>query len=155
MHVKERHIIETFKVYAQEGATKNFLGLRIVSSIQVTVSTKDVTFAGTDAHVYLNCGSIGTFYLNTIGEDDFEKGETRSYEFDTNCTLGELRSVKIELGHDNTGKLPGWCVSNVAIQLKFAGSESYVLYKDWGEIGWLAKDEAPYHTIVVELQEGS
>lgn len=145
--------MEKFKVYAQEEATKSFLGLRLISSIQVTVSTKDVSFAGTDAHVYLNCGSIGNFSLNKIGEDDFERGKTRTYELDVNCTLGEFRSKKIELGHDNTGKFPGWCVSNVAIQTKFAGSNNYQLYKQWGEIGWLARDEAPYHITVVEIQK--
>jgi len=149
-----RNMMEKFKVYAQEEATKSFLGLRIVSSIQVTVSTADKPFAGTDAHVHLNCGSIGDFYLNTAGESDFERGESRTYGFDANCTLGDLRSKQIEFGHDNTGKLPGWCVSAVAIQVKFAGSDIYHLYKQWGEIGWLAKDEAPYNTTVVELQEG-
>ena len=146
--------MEKFKVYAQEEATKSYLGIRIVSSIQVTVTTADVPFAGTDAHVHLNCGSIGDFYMKKAGENDFEKGETGTYEFDTNCTLAALRSEKIELGHDNTGKLPGWRVANVAIQLKFAGAEDYILYKQWGAIGWLAKDEAPYNTTVVELQEG-
>lgn len=142
-----------FKVYAQEEATKSFLGIRIVSSIQVTVTTSVVPLAGTDAHVHLNCGSTGEFFLKKSGERDFQTGETGTYTFDTNCTLGALRSEQIELGHDNTGKFPGWCVSNVAIQVKFAGSDSYLLYKQWGEIGWLAKDEAPYHTTTVELQE--
>lgn len=146
--------MEKFIVYAQEEATKSYLGLRIISSIQVTVSTKDVSFAGTDAHISLNCGSIGNFFLDPIGENDFEKGEIGSYRFDTGCTLGTLRSVQIELGHDNTGKFPGWCVSSVAIQVKFAESDSYILFKKWGEIGWLAKDEAPCHTTTVELQEG-
>ena len=146
--------MDKFKVYAQEETTKSYLGIRVVSSIQVTVSTSDVPFAGTDAHVHLNIGSIDDLYLKKADENDFKSGETGTYEFDINCTLGALRSEQIELGHDNTGKLPGWCVSNVAIQVKFTGSESYVLYKQWGEIGWLATGEAPYHTTVVELQEG-
>ena len=40
--------MEKFKVLAQEEATKSYLGIRIVSSIQVTVSTADVPYAGTD-----------------------------------------------------------------------------------------------------------
>lgn len=146
--------MEKFKVYAQEEATKSYLGIRIISSIKVTVTTGEEPFAGTDAHVHLNIGSIGDLYLKKAGERDFEIGETGTYEFDINCTLGSFRSEKIELGHDNTGKLPGWHVANVAIQLKFAGAEDYILYKQWGAIGWLAKDEAPYNTTVVELQEG-
>ncbi len=146
--------MENFKVNAQEGTTKSFLGLRIVSSIQVTVSTADISLAGTDAHVHLNCGSIGDFHLGTIGEHDFQRGATRTYGFETNCTLGILRSVQITLGHDNTGKLPGWCVSDLAIHVKFAGSDDSHLYKQWSEIGWLAEDEPPYNTTVVELQEG-
>ncbi len=146
--------MEKFKVYAQEETTKNFLGIRIVSSIQVTVSTADKPLAGTDAHVHLNCGSIGDFYMKKAGENDFQRAQTGIYEFETNCTLAALRSEQIELGHDNTGKLPGWCVSHVAIHVKFAGSGDSLLYKQWGEIGWLAEDEAPYNATVVELQKG-
>ena len=146
--------MEKFKVYAQEEATKNFLGIRIVSSIQVTVSTADKPLAGTDAHVHLNCGSIGDFFMKKAGEKDFERAQTGTYEFDTNCTLAALRSERIVLGHDNTGKLAGWCVSHVTIRLKFAGTDDFHLYKQWDEIGWLAEDEAPYNATAVEIQKG-
>lgn len=145
--------METFKVYAQEEATKGFLGVRLVSSIRITISTADKPFSGTEAHVHLNCGSIGDFYIKKTGANDFQIGETTTYEFEANCTLAALRSERLELGHDNTGKLPGWCVSNVAIQVKFAGSDEYLLYKQWSEIGWLAEDEAPYRSTTVELQK--
>ena len=146
--------MDKFKVYAQEEATKSFLGIRLVSSIQVTVATADKPFAGTDAHVHLNCGSLGDFYMKKAGANDFQKAQTGTYEFETNCTLAVLRSERIVLGHDNTGKLPGWCVSHVAIRLKFAGSDESLLYKQWGEIGWLAEDEPPYKATAVELQKG-
>jgi len=146
--------MEKFKVYAQEEATRNFLGIRIVSSIQITVSTADKSFAGTDAHIHLNCGSIGDFYMKKAGENDFQRAQTGTYKFDTQCTLAALRSERIGLGHDNTGKFPGWCVSDVAMKIKFAGSDDFQLYKQWSDIGWLAEDEAPYKTTAVELQKG-
>ena len=147
--------MEKLKVYAQETDTKNILGIRVISNIAVTVSTKDTFFAGTDAHVFLNLGSLGIFPLITVGEDDFEKGETRTYWIDTSFTLAALRSEIIELGHDNTGKLPGWFVSGVSIQVKFAGSNMLAMYKQWGEIGWLSEKAEPYFTTVAELQEGA
>ena len=73
---------------------------------------------------------------------------------DTNFSLFSLRSAKIEIGHDNTGKMPGWFVSDVKIQVQFAGSNMLAIYKEWGEIGWLSVDVAPYNTTVAELQEG-
>ena len=147
--------MEKLQVYTPEVETRNSSGVRIISNIAVTVSTKDKFLAGTDAHVFLKVGSLGSFPLMTIGEDDFEKGETRSYWLDTSFTLAGLRSEKIELGHDNTGKLPGWFVSEVAIRIKFAGSNMLALYKQWGEIGWLSLDTGPYFTTIAELQAGS
>ena len=144
--------MEELRVYTPEAETRNSLGIRIISNIAVTVSTKDKVLAGTDAHVFLNLGSLGSFPLITIGEDDFEKGETRTYWLDTGFPLAALRSEKIEIGHDNTGKLPGWFVSEVAIRVKFAGSNMLALYKQWGEIGWLSKDVGPYFTTIAELQ---
>jgi len=146
--------MEKLSVYAQEAETKNSLGLRVVSNIAVTVATKDTMLAGTDAHVFLQLGDLGSFPLITVGEDDFEKGETRTYWLDTSFTLAALRSAKIELGHDNTGKLPGWFVSGVKIKVKFAGSNMLALYKQWGEIGWLSADVKPYFTTIAELQDG-
>lgn len=145
--------MEKLKVRTQEVDTKNTLGIRVISNIAVTVSTKDTFLAGTDAHVFLSLGNLGDYPLITVGEDDFEKGDTRTYFLETNFTLASLRSEKIQLGHDSTGKLPGWFVSGVAIQLKFAGSNMLALYKQWGEIGWLSLDVEPFTTIA-ELQGG-
>lgn len=145
--------MEELKVHTQEVDTKNVLGIRIVSNIAVTVTTKDAFLAGTDAHVFLRLGSLGDYPLITLGEDDFEKGDTRTYWLESNFSLAALRSEKIEIGHDNTGTMPGWFVSGVTIQLKFTGSNMLVLYKQWGEIGWLSVDEEPYFTTIAELQE--
>ena len=145
--------MEKLKVHAQEIDTKSTLGIRVISNIAVTVSTKDTFLAGTGAHVFLRLGSLGDFPLITVGEHDFEKGDTRTYFLDTNFTLASLRAEKIEIGHDNTGKMPGWFVSGVTIQLKFAGSNMLALYKQWGEIGWLSVEVEPYFTTIAELQE--
>ncbi len=145
--------MEKLIVHAQEVDTRNILGIRVISNIAVTISTKDTFLAGTDAHVFLSLGGLGDFPLITVGDDDFEKGDTRTYFLETNFTLASLRAEKIQLGHDSTGKLPGWFVSGVTIQVKFAGSNMLAVYKQWGEIGWLSLDVEPFTTIA-ELQEG-
>ncbi|MGA9411655.1 MAG: PLAT/LH2 domain-containing protein [Roseobacter sp.] len=147
--------MEKLTVYAQEDETKIILGIRVISNLAVTVSTKDTVLAGTDAHVFPNLGSLGTYPFVTIGQDDFEKGDTRTYWLDSNFTLAALLSERIELGHDNTGKMPGWNVSGVAIQIKLASSNMLSLYKKWGEIGWLSATKEPYFTTIAELQDGS
>jgi hypothetical protein len=60
--------VEKLKVHALEAETKSILGIRVISNIAVTVSTKDKFLAGTDAHVSLDLGSLGSFPLMTIGE---------------------------------------------------------------------------------------
>ena len=144
--------MQKLRVHAQEADSKEIVGTRVVSHIAVTVSTKDVLLAGTDAHVFLRLGSLGDYPLITVGEDDFERGETRIYLLETNFTLASLRSEKIEIGHDNTGNLPGWFVSGLAIHVRFTGSNMLALYKEWGEIGWLSLDVEPFTTIA-ELQD--
>jgi hypothetical protein len=69
-------------------------------------------------------------------------------------TLGQLRKSYIELSHDNRGDKPGWYVANVVLQVQFPNTSFMALYKRWGNIGWLAKDERPYFTTTVELQYG-
>lgn len=140
------------KVYSQEEATKNLNDLRLVTGIIITVSTKAEAFAGTDAQAYFKCGKLGKFFLNTIGEDDFEIGDTKSYSFECQFTLGSLRIAPIELGHDNTGKEPSWNVEKVSVQIRVNGSNQLFLYKQWDGIGCLDNTKAPYFTSSVELQ---
>lgn len=144
--------MEKLRVSTQEVDTRNILGIRVISNIVVTITTKNINFAGTDANVFLNLGSLGNYPLITLGEDDFEIGSTNSYILDTNFPLISLRSEVIEIGHDNTGKFPGWNVSDLKIEVKFAGSNMLALYKEWREIGWLSIDEPPYNTTIAELQ---
>jgi hypothetical protein len=147
--------MDKLKNYTEELATSHLDDSQIINRIEVTVSTKNIPFAGTDAKVFMNCGGLGTYFLNTPGEDDFEMGDIKTYIFETNCKVGELRKATIELGQDNTGKHPGWCVSGFRIQMKLQGPDILYLYKLWGGIGWLAKDKAPFYTTVIELQDGA
>jgi hypothetical protein len=146
--------MEALKVYAAEMATTHLDETSIVTWMEVTVATKNVPFAGTDARVYVNFGALGKYYLNAAGEDDFEMGTIKTYTFETSFTLGELRKTTIELGHDNTGKNPGWCVGGFRLQIKLQDSDILYLYKLWEDIGWLSKDKAPFYSVVAELQEG-
>jgi hypothetical protein len=146
--------MEKLKVYTAEMATSHLDETRIINQMEVTVATKKIPFAGTDARVYMDFGTLGKYLLNTAGEDDFEMGTIKTYTFETSFTLGDLRKTIIELGHDNSGKNPGWCVGGFRLQIKLQDSDILYLYKLWEDIGWLAKDKAPYYAVVAELQDG-
>jgi hypothetical protein len=144
--------MEKYSLFTAETATTHLDDSKIISRIVVTVATKKVAFAGTEAKVFLNLGTLGNFELNTPGEDDFETGTIKSYEFETNFTMGEIRNSVIELGHDNTGKNPGWCVGGLRIEIILQDSEIRYMYKLWEGIGWLATDKGPFNTTSVVLQ---
>lgn len=145
--------MEKYSLFTAETATIHLDDSRSISRILVTVATQKIPFAGTDAKVFLNFGTLGNFELNTPGEDDFKTGTIKSYEFETNFTLGELRNSVIELGHDNTGKNPGLCVGGLRIEIILQDSEIRYMYKLWEGIGWLANNKAPYYATIVVLQE--
>lgn len=135
--------------------TKKLSGTRRITGIALSITTSNKKRAGTDADVYFDCGTVGNFFPDTPGYNDFEKGDSDTYFFKTNFSLKELRQARIVLGHNNTGRKPGWHVANVVLQVKIKGSNLLRTYKRWGEIGWLAKDERPYFTTEAELQLGT
>jgi hypothetical protein len=142
-----------YKLKTYERITQNKPVNQKIVAIAVTITTGNVPKAGTDANVRLLIGAK-RFDLDYAGYNDFERGDTDTYYFKTNMTLGELRKSYIELSHDNTGSGPGWYVANVILQVQYPNSFYMALYKRWGNIGWLAKDEPPYYTTAVELQQG-
>jgi len=119
----------------------------------MTISTSNISSAGTDADVFIEIAG-SKFLMDKPGYDDFEKGDTDSYQFQMHMTLGELRKAVIRLYHDNSGSKPGWYCGQVTMQVKFENSNYMRLYKRWDKIGWLAKDEEPYYTTEAVLQEG-
>lgn len=144
--------MEKFSFYTSETATTHLDNSRLISRILVTVATQKVPFAGTDAKVFLDLGTLGNFELNTPGEEDFEMGTIKSYEFKTSFTLGELRRAVIELEHDNSGKNPGWCVGGVRIEIQLQDTDLKYMYKLWEKIGWLDTGKSPYYSTAVQLQ---
>jgi len=144
--------MDKFKVYTAEMATSHLDETRIINRMEVTVATQKVPFAGTNARVFMNCGTLGKYFLNSGSEEDFEMGTIKTFTFETNFTLGDLRNTTIELGHDNTGQNPGWCVGGFRLQIKLEDSDILYLYKLWERIGWLDKTEAPFYATSVELQ---
>jgi hypothetical protein len=123
----------------------------ILSSLQVTISTARVKNGGTDANVTLTIGGI-EHDINNPNINNFEQGVTTNYLIQTNFTMGQLRKSQITLSHDNSGDKPGWNVGNVVLQTKPQNTDLFVVYKRWGDIGWLSVDD-PLGTSV-ELQVG-
>jgi hypothetical protein len=142
-----------YQLFTYERLTQQKPDTEKIAGIAITVTTGSIPSAGTDANVRLLIGA-NRFDMDTAGYNDFEKGDTDTYYFKTDMTLGQLRKSYIELSHDNSGNKPGWYVSNFVLQAQFPNTAFMALYKRWGNIGWLAKDEPPYHTTAVELQHG-
>lgn len=127
-------------------------GPKKVCGLTATITTINAEGAGTDADVYLAINAH-KFLLDKPHYDDFEAGDTDSYGFTLNMTLDDLRRSTIELGHNNKGKQPGWLCGRVSLYVRFQGSCYNRLYKEWSEVGWLAKDENQGELVVV-LQTG-
>lgn len=79
-----------YSLFTTETATIHPNDSRSISRFVVAVKTQKIPFAGTDAKVFLNLGTLVNFALNTPGEDDIEMGTIKSFEFETNFTIGEL-----------------------------------------------------------------
>ncbi|XP_056680371.1 lipoxygenase homology domain-containing protein 1 [Monodelphis domestica] len=106
----------------------------------VTVKTGDKKRAGTDANVFLTLfgedDDTGTILLKSSkssNKDKFERGSIEIFTVDA-FFLGELK--KIRIGHDNTGKSPGWFVDWVEIDIPSLGK---CLTFPCGQ--WLGKEE--------------
>lgn len=123
----------------------------ILSALEVTLSTARIKNAGTDANVLLTIGGIG-HELFDPNIDNFEQGVSTNYLIQTNFTMGQLRKSQITLSHDNSGDKPGWNVGNVVLQAKPQNEDLFVLYKRWGDIGWLSTTDPL--GLSVELQVG-
>lgn len=141
------------KLYTDEQLTQSRPDAAKVDNIAISVTTGTVPSGGTDAVVRLDIGAH-QFEMDTRDYNDFERGATNTSYFKRAMTLGELRRAHIRLSHDNSGKKPGWYVENAVLQVKFRDSNYMVLYKRWGNIGWLSRVDPPYYTTEVELPVG-
>ncbi|KAM9102483.1 lipoxygenase homology domain-containing protein 1 [Sarcophilus harrisii] len=106
----------------------------------VTVKTGDKKRAGTDANVFITLfgtdDDTGTILLKSSkssNKDKFERGSIEIFTVDA-FYLGELQ--KIRIGHDNTGKSPGWFVDWVEVDMPSLGK---CLTYPCGR--WLGKEE--------------
>ncbi|XP_068933675.1 lipoxygenase homology domain-containing protein 1 isoform X3 [Petaurus breviceps papuanus] len=106
----------------------------------VTVKTGDKKKAGTDANVFITLfgtdDDTGTILLKSSkssNKDKFERGSIEIFTVDA-FYLGELQ--KIRIGHDNTGKSPGWFVDWVEVDMPSLGK---CLTYPCGR--WLGKEE--------------
>jgi|GEM_PF-3384276 len=143
---------QKYRKYSWELNTQQFVNNQQIAAIAITVTTSNIPYAGTDADVRLMIGAK-RFDMDTPGYNDFEKGDNDTYYFKTDdLTLEKLRKSYITLSHDDSGKHSGWHVANIVLQIQKPNDPYFYLYKRWGNVGWLAKDEGPYYTTEVELQ---
>ena len=106
---------------------------------KITVFTGEAKDAGTDARVHLAaCGTNGSFSLSNLNDpddgDDFEAGDVNSIVFTSNVDIGDI--TKITIGHDNSGKGPGWFLDGVKIRNMRTGKVwCFPVYR------WLSKSD--------------
>jgi hypothetical protein len=86
----------------------------LVNKLRVEVSTADVLLAGTDDDVSITMGGH-TWQLDRQVHNDFERGDTGSYELDprTGLYAAQLTSVKIHKSPDGTAG--GWKLKGIRI----------------------------------------
>ncbi|XP_047382696.1 lipoxygenase homology domain-containing protein 1 isoform X3 [Sciurus carolinensis] len=109
------------------------------TTFSVTIKTGDKKNAGTDANVFITLfgtqDDTGTTLLKSskTNSDKFERDSIEIFTVET-LDLGDLWKVRI--GHDNTGKAPGWFVDWVEVDAPSLGK---CMTFPCGR--WLAKNE--------------
>ncbi|KAM7126032.1 lipoxygenase homology domain-containing protein 1 isoform 1-T1 [Molossus nigricans] len=94
------------------------------TTFQVTIKTGDKKNAGTDANVFITLfgtnDNTGMTLLKSskTNSDKFERDSIDIFTVET-LDLGDL--WKVRLGHDNTGKAPGWFVEWVEVDAPCLG----------------------------------
>ncbi|MCA9963608.1 MAG: hypothetical protein KC423_05175 [Anaerolineales bacterium] len=141
-------------VAGSERQTRRFNDDANISAFKITITTPNINYAGTDADVYIEVAGVH-YLLDKPGYDDFERGDTDTYQFRVNLEMGELRDSQIRLYHDNSGSNSGWYCGKVVMSVKRRNSSYMFVYKEWSDVGWLAKDEPPYYTTEAILQDGA
>ncbi|UCH36641.1 MAG: hypothetical protein JSV65_09880 [Armatimonadota bacterium] len=117
-----------------------------VTSLQVTVRTRDEQWAGTDDDVFLRINDRQRFLLDKPLYDDFERGDEDTYSINPPAGLrvSDVQYLQIEKAPDGTAG--GWRLSRVALHV----NAEQVYYKDridkWLEDNdrtWRAPDFRP------------
>ncbi|SIN96148.1 PLAT/LH2 domain-containing protein [Fibrobacter sp. UWB11] len=109
------------------------------ANYKIIIFTGEAKDSGTNANVYLKAyGSNGSFSLNNINDpnddNDFEAGNVNTVVYSASKDIGDISQITI--GHDNSGKHPGWYLDGVKIQnLRTGKVWNFPVYR------WLAKDE--------------
>ncbi|XP_060232878.1 lipoxygenase homology domain-containing protein 1 isoform X3 [Meriones unguiculatus] len=109
------------------------------TTFSVTVKTGDKKNAGTDANVFITLfgtqddNGMTLLKSSKTNSDKFERDSIEIFTVET-LELGELWKVRI--GHDNTGKAPGWFVDWVEVDAPSLGK---CMTFPCGR--WLAKNE--------------
>ncbi|XP_034374132.1 lipoxygenase homology domain-containing protein 1 isoform X3 [Arvicanthis niloticus] len=109
------------------------------TTFSVTIKTGDKKNAGTDANVFITLfgtqdnNGMTLLKSSKTNSDKFERGSIEIFTVET-LDLGDLWKVRI--GHDNTGKAPGWFVDWVEVDAPSLGK---CMTFPCGR--WLAKNE--------------
>jgi hypothetical protein len=97
---------------------------QFVDRIIVEIKTKDALFAGTDDSIYLNFAGIER-KLDTPNHDDFERGETDTYELDVSAAALDFTIVR-QIGEITIRKPSnsffggGWDFEGITLRVQFA-----------------------------------
>lgn len=100
---------------------------------RITTCTGNVEKAGTDSNVYIilhgeKNQSSNKIFLDNSDHDDFEKNQYSDFNVSTS-DIGDVESITI--GHDNSGKKPGWFLERVIVKNITTGKEKDFIAKRW------------------------
>jgi hypothetical protein len=111
------------------------------NKFKIEVTTGDVTYAGTNADVFITLfgdrANSNQIELDTPGYDNFERGRTDTFNIVLPQHLGNLTRIRIR--HDDSGLGSGWFLERIVITNVDTG-------KRWtfNAHRWLATDEADH-----------
>ena len=107
----------------------------LVNTLTVEITTADVNYAGTDDTVTLRLGGR-SWHLNNVNRDDFERGNTDTFELDpdTSFYADDIHSIEINKSPD--GSNGGWKLKGVKVIVN--GS---TLYDNQSINKWLEDDD--------------
>jgi hypothetical protein len=87
------------------------------TKFKIDITTGSRTNSGTDANVFITLfGDVANGSerkLDTPGHDDFERGNTDTFNLVTSQNIGRLTRILIR--HDNSGSAPGWFLDKIVI----------------------------------------
>lgn len=139
------------EIFADEDQTKEMPGDLMVEEIMINFFTPNIPGAGTNARVKFEIGdrkyligdkATSNNNVEQSSSNHFEQGQNDTIFFkNVTMPLADLRASLIKFSQDGTGLASDWNVSRFEMQVRFADSNNFKVYKIWPPIEWVTKNQ--------------